>query len=76
MVVVFKTKDEVVLIGAIEVGANGTSGPGVRRVVFLGAEDDIRRRKARTEIRVTGIRINGIAIGINDGERFLGEEFF
>ena len=45
LVVVFKTKDEVVLIGAIEVDANGTGGGSGWRVVFLGAEDDIGRRE-------------------------------
>jgi len=66
-----QAKDQIVLGSAIEVGATGIGCRSIRRVVFLGADDDIGRRETWEEVFVVGIGIDGIAIEINDGKRFL-----
>ena len=74
-IVLFKANDEVVFIGANkERTLRGVCLCG-GRVGVVGAEDDLRSWKAREEVIVAWIGIDGITIGINDGKRLLCDEF-
>ena len=58
----------------MEFGSAWVRGVCCWRVIKLGADDDFRRREARSDVWIAEVRIDGIAIGVNDGERLLAEE--